>query len=239
MRARDLLMDVRDRFAGEPLPPARLRARVAGTSSRRVFATTGAEAAAAIRRVFEATRDPAAEYPRWLDFGCGCGRVARHLAQMPEVRELSGVDIDGVAIAWASKQLPGHYETIESVPPTRLPERRYDVIYAGSVFTHLPEDGQFSWLRELHRLLRAGGLLIASTHPPSLSWTRPDISPADIGVLVSRGFLFLPGRGAFNDDAAFHSREYLLESWGAHFGLRCFLQSGLNNYQDLAVWQKW
>jgi SAM-dependent methyltransferase len=205
-----------------------------------VFVESGADAARSIREVFEAARRPDSSYPRWLDFGCGCGRVARHLARFPFVAELSGVDVDGEAIRWAASHLPGRYAEIPSDPPTALSGGSHDVVYAGSVFTHLDERRQDAWLAELHRVLRPGGLLIASTHGPSLIWARPDVGDEGREQLSGRGFLFAPGgSSSFNDDGTFHSREYLLAHWGKHFGLLHFRESGLDGYQDLAVWQKW
>ena len=231
---------MRDRFASDPLPPPRLRARVAGTSSRRAFVESGERAARTLREVFEAVRRPGASYSRWLDFGCGCGRVARHLARLPFVAELSGVDVDAEAIAWAASRLPGRYAAIAPDPPTPLRDACQDVVYAGSVFTHLDERRQDAWLAELHRVLRPGGLFIASTHSPNLIWTRPDVGDDAREILTRRGFLFASGGGSsFNDDGTFHSREYLLAHWGRAFGLPYFRENGLDGYQDLAVWQKW
>ena len=213
---------------------------MAGTSSRRVFVDSGEHAARTIREVFEAVRRPEASYSRWLDFGCGCGRVARHLVRLPFVGDLSGVDVDAEAIRWTASHLPGRYAAIAPDPPTPLGDASRDVVYAGSVFTHLDELRQDAWLAELHRVLRPGGLLIGSTHAPRLIWTRPDVGDDAREQLIRRGFLFAPGAGlSFNDDAAFHSREYLLAHWGKAFGLLHFRESGLNGYQDLAVWQKW
>lgn len=239
VRARDVIPDLLERFRATPLPPARLRFLVAGTSSRRSFFRRGQEAVAAIEEVLAAPGRDARGLPRWLDFGCGCGRVARHLARAPFVRELTGVDVDADAIAWAAANLPGTYRVIPFHPPTDLESSRFDAIYAGSVFTHFDEGRQLRWLEELHRLLRPGGLLIASTHSPSLSWNRPDLTLAQRRELSERGFVFAAGQGNFNDDSAFHSTDYLVATWGRLFGLAHFRQYGLNAYQDLTVWEKW
>jgi SAM-dependent methyltransferase len=113
-----------------------------------------------------------------------------------------------------------------------------DVVFANSVFTHFPEDLQILWLKELRRLLRAGGFFIVSTHSPTLTFTRPDLTPDQHATLLNRGFLFAPGNGPFSEDSAFHSRQYMEESWGRHFDLRSFASLGLVAYQDLSVWEK-
>ncbi len=239
VRLRDLGPDLVSSRDGGALPPPRLRIRASLTSARNEFLLVGRDSRAAIRRVFEASRSGNQKYPRWLDYGCGSGRLARHLAALPEVEELWGVDVDRDAIAWCSAHLPGLYRVIPGFPPTGLPAGHFDVVCAVTVFTHLDEKRQLEWLAELHRTLRPGGLLIASTHPPALTYMRPDLSQEQLALLSRRGFLFAPGHGQFNDDGTFHTREYLMETWGRLFGLSRYEDYGLNGYQDLSVWQKW
>ena len=47
------------------------------------------------------------------------------------------------------------------LPPLPLEDESFDLIWSISVFTHLT-DNSLPWLCELHRLLRPGGLLIAT-----------------------------------------------------------------------------
>ena len=241
IRAVDFLPDRLEAFRqrDSPLPPPKLRRRVAGTSSRKFFLRSGREALDDLLRVFSLSRDPTRTYPEWLDFGCGCGRVARHFSDVPEVRGVAGIDVDSEQIAWCRRHLAGDFQVISPHPPTGLASAAFDVVYAGSVFTHFDEEPQHAWLRELHRLLKPGGRLIASTHGPSLIWARPDLGDEQRARLASPGFLFASGRGSFNEDTAFHSRDYLLASWGSLFGLLCFEELGLNRFQDLHVWCKW
>ena len=105
-RRRDFFADLRERFSPEsglPLPPARLRHRV----GPKVYAQLG--------------RSPEADR-RWLDFGCGCGRVARHLIGSesgPRAGiDYSGVDVDRSQIDWAARHLGGRFEVIPAAPPT-------------------------------------------------------------------------------------------------------------------------
>jgi SAM-dependent methyltransferase len=235
-----MLDTLRPSREGLPFPPARLRFRVAGTTRRRDFLSVGRTSVAAIQTAFLASRNPAEEYSCWLDFGCGSGRIARHLVAFEPIRDLWGVDIDAEAVAWASRHLRGHYQLIPRRPPADLPSGLFDVVYAGSVFTHLDDVDQCVWWKELHRFLRPGGLLIASTHGPDLTYSRPDLTQDQHVDLQKRGFLFAPSQtGHFNDDGAFHSRDYLLETWGRLYGLLFFSEHGLDGYQDLSVWRKW
>lgn len=244
IRLRDFSADTGDllgyRDSEPPLPPARLRRRVGGVSSRQEFTFVGRSACDQITAAVAACSARSGGFGRWLDFGCGSGRISRYVEKLQLVRELCGVDIDGDAISWAARHLAGTYRTIDATPPMDFPAASFDVVYTVSVFTHLDEHDQIAWLHELHRILRPGGLLISSTSSPSLSYGRPDLTPAQQQTLASRGFLFAPGDGSdFNEETAFHSNEYLLAVWGRLFGQLRFQANGLAGYQDLTVWVKW
>ena len=240
LRVRDLPADLRERFRGSamPLPPASLRGAVGIDSSRAHFDAVGRRVSHDVLSVFDTLGLTLADYPRWLDFGCGSGRAARHLAARPEIDKLTGVDVDAKAIRWAASRLRGEYAVIAPDPPTRFTDASFDVAYAISVFTHFDEDAQFAWLAELHRLLRPGGLFIATTHGAFLTVNRPDMTPAQLAELEARGFAFQRGFGAFNDDSAFHTREYMEREWTRFFTPLLFQPRGLADYHDLSVWRR-
>ena len=125
----------------------------------------------------------------------------------------TGVDVDRRQIDWAARHLPGRFEVIPTAPPTALASGSFDLIFTISVFTHLDESMQEAWLAELARLLRPGGLLLATTHSPEIARTSPGVTPAELTRLAQRGFLFRPSVGPFNEQSAFHSEAYLRESW--------------------------
>jgi SAM-dependent methyltransferase len=241
LRLHDFREDGKDLFrpADARLPPARLRRRVSQTSDREEFSRVGEAAAANIALAFDRSRDRGRPYPRWLDFGCGPGRVARHLLRSPAVRELSGLDVDEPAIRWAASHLrPARFQAIRPDPPTGLPSGSFDVVFSVSVFTHLSEEAQRAWLAHLADLLVPGGLLIASTHSPELTYTLPSLSPAELETLEREGFLFASAGAAFNEDAAFHSLDYLDRVWTAWYSRVDFVPYGLGRHQDLGVWRK-
>jgi SAM-dependent methyltransferase len=240
-RIRDAVPDVLDRFRAPSLrlPPAGLRRRVSLTSSRSEYDATGERLARDIQRVFEANRRRDEVYPQWLDFGCGSGRIARHVVRAPYVGRLSGVDVDAKAVSWLARAYPsGDFRAIDPEPPTPLPASSFDVVYAVSVFSHFDERATDAWLGEIARLLRGGGLFIASTLSPKLTWTRPDLNEEDHRRLQRDGFLFAPGSGPFNENGAFSSPERLEERWGRVLAPRSFEEHGLAGYQDLSVWEK-
>jgi SAM-dependent methyltransferase len=238
VRLRDFPADVGDLFSSRPLPPATLRRRVGRTSSRREYVDVGSRAANDLLGAFEMTRSPGETYGRWLDFGCGSGRVARELAGRAGIASVTAVDVDARAIRWARRRLDGvELLAIDSAGPLPMPSRSVDAVIAVSVFTHFDEERQLFWLRELARVIRPGGLLLATTHGPELTFSRPDLAAEQHRELQSRGFLFAPGNRGFREDGAFHSRGYLEKEWGRVFRLRRFEPMGLAGYQDLSVWE--
>lgn len=240
-RLRDLPKDAigffHSRAFGGPLPPPSLRSRV-GNASRREFETVGQAGSADVLRVFALARDPNREYPRWLDFGCGCGRIARHVAGALPVARLSGVDVDAAQIRWARRHLAGDFSTMNTAPPLPLEPQSFDVVYAISIFTHLSEEEQHAWLAEIHRVLRPGGLLIATTHAPELAPTCPGLTADDFRQLDGLGFLAVDRGGNFNERSTFHSAAYLARAWSPLFAARLHEPRGFVSYQDLSVWEK-
>jgi len=240
-RLRDAIPDTRDHLRDPEtrLPPARLRRRVSKTSSRLEFESAGARVAADVMRAFEASRRAGREYRRWLDFGCGSGRIERHVTRLAGGREVYGADVDGEAISWLAPRRPaGRFLVIDSRPPTPFPSSFFDAIYVISVFTHFDEAAEGVWLAELVRLLAPGGLLIASTLSPNLTFERPDLTESQHRELQATGFLFAPGKSCFNEQTAFATRARLESVWGAMLEFRFFEEHGLARYQDLSVWEK-
>ena len=99
-----------------------------------------------------------------LEFGCGSARVLRHFRNIAGL-QLVGTDANPKAIGWDRKSLPGigFYQN-ELTPPLPFDNETFDLIYALSVFTHIPLEWQCSWLHELRRVLVPGGYLLCTVH---------------------------------------------------------------------------
>lgn len=130
-----------------------------------------------------------------LDFGCGCGRVTRFLrVQWPHARtwvtDLRKRDQD-----WVVRNLGCHAMATPEPPPNA-----FDLIFLGSVFTHLPQSAARNLLAILLRALRDGGLLVFTTQGRApyqrlsgLDWVevrqRPwmsyGLSPAQVDTLLA------------------------------------------------------
>jgi SAM-dependent methyltransferase len=144
---------------------------------------------------------------RVLDFGCGCGRIARHM--LPLVRELHGIDPNRRSVAWCARNLSnGTFLAGGREPTLPFPDGRFDLVWAWSVFTHLPAVSQRPWLAELTRIVAPGGLILFTTHgPPRAGDLRPELKAVfDRGELVVR-FDEAPGT---NLCAVYHPRQYVV-----------------------------
>ncbi|HAO11934.1 MAG TPA: methyltransferase type 11, partial [Planktothrix sp. UBA8407] len=96
---------------------------------------------------------------RILDFGCASGRILRELADLSDICEIWGTDISADCIAWCQQNMspPFHFFVGTTMPHLPFEDRYFDLIYAGSVFTHI-DDLADAWLLELRRILKPGGL---------------------------------------------------------------------------------
>jgi SAM-dependent methyltransferase len=149
---------------GLPVPPPHLIVRVAGTPDAAWFLESGRLAAESIRDAVEHAGTAIEELDSILDFGCGCGRVLRNWADLDGTR-VAGSDLSGAAVEWCRENLPfAALATNELVPPLRFADADFELAYALSVFTHLPEAMQLDWMDELARVVRPGGFLLLTTH---------------------------------------------------------------------------
>jgi glycosyltransferase involved in cell wall biosynthesis/SAM-dependent methyltransferase len=102
-----------------------------------------------------------------LEWGCGPGRIIRHMGELLQDRALvlTGTDYNPRTIAWCRANLSGIEFTDNALlPPLPFADGTFDATFNFSVFTHLSADVQISWAHELWRVLKPGGLLVCTTH---------------------------------------------------------------------------
>ncbi|MCU0606294.1 MAG: class I SAM-dependent methyltransferase [Candidatus Edwardsbacteria bacterium] len=128
---------------------------------------------------------------RALEVGCGEGFLIRHLRDRHPGWQWKGVDIDGEAIGYARRSLPGVTLATGDIYALAEPDGSYDLVVASEVLEHLarPEDG----LRELVRVT-GRYLLLSVPHEP---WFR----------------LANLGRGKYLSRLGNHPEH--VQSWGA------------------------
>jgi SAM-dependent methyltransferase len=232
--------------ASAPRPPARLIARVHGTSEPAGFERTGRVIALDIYGSAGSRLD--LDQPlRVLDFGCGCGRVLRFMGEIAPASTIHGSDIDAEAIAWCEGNFRAEVESgrlnftvNRDRPPTPFEAGYFDLVYGISVFTHLPEDLQFQWLAELRRITRPGGILVLSTQGGAL--IRGHLGADEGRLFDRRGFHYFPyGSTEGLPDyyqAAWHDRAYIDRVWSEYFELLEQVPAGVAGHQDLILFRR-
>lgn len=128
------------------------------------------------RMLMDTARQFGLTNPRaFLDLGCASGRVTRHTAlEVPEMKTM-GCDINRLHVEWCNSYLPTSITTFQnhSVPSLPLESNSVDIVAAYSVFTHI-EAMETTWLMELRRILRPGGIAWITLHTEG---TLKDMTP--------------------------------------------------------------
>jgi SAM-dependent methyltransferase len=210
---------------GLPLPPPRLRLLVDGRNGdAATFFRIGAQLRRGIGAAAASAGTPVGYMRAILDFGCGCGRVARHW-EAGVGPEVYGCDYNPDLIAWCAANLPAMRVVRNGLaPPTPYVTGSFDLVYALSVFTHLDEPLQRGWLSEFRRLLRPGGMLVLSVLGERL---RHRLDPAeqrrfDCGELVVQR----PRMAGRNLCTVYHPRPYVTGELLAEFDHVCAVELG-------------
>jgi SAM-dependent methyltransferase len=124
----------------------------------------GFSAYALFRDLYESHVGPIANSAGIMDFGCGWGRIIRFFLKDVESSRLFGVDpVEDMITLCRSSNRWCTFDQIPTKPPTRFQDSTFDLIYSYSVFSHLSEEMHQMWLLELRRVLKTGGLMIATT----------------------------------------------------------------------------
>ena len=149
--------------------------------------------------------------------------------------EFVGSDYNQQTIAWCNKYLKGIKFIENNVgPPLDVEDDTFDFIYCVSVFTHLSEKYYPEWLKELLRVLKAGGFLMFTTHGDNFSTHlhSKDLDDYNAGKLV----VWDRSKEGKRDFTAFHSPRYIREQLLAGQTITKFIESGIG--QDIWIVQK-
>jgi len=236
---------LRDPNAEGPLPTAAQRHRVIGNEDDFGFRLTGAtDFNRLVRALAAVAKRPVGTFESVLDWGVGCGRVARYMSREIGAR-LTGCDIDPENVRWCAANLPGRYVDSSMHPPLPFAQDAFDLAYGVSVFTHLREPLQDAWLAELQRVMRPGGILLVTVHGPTAveyAGLKPDDLVAMKRATEAQGVFM----GSTNDQLAgavehaeeyvnvHHSRGYIRRHWSKWFEILAILPGYIYTH-DLLV----
>jgi SAM-dependent methyltransferase len=147
---------------GLPVPPAEFWEGWGEVVT--AYLDSGRDDMAAMLAVLEEAGVVLADVHRVLDFGCASARMLRFFPRQ-EDGEYWGVDIKARHIAWCQQHLspPFCFAATTTFPHLPFEDDFFDLVYCGSVFTHISELAD-AWLLELRRILRPGGVAYVTIH---------------------------------------------------------------------------
>jgi SAM-dependent methyltransferase len=129
--------------------------------AERQYFEIGREAVQLVARWAEWSGKP--HFPRILDFGCGYGRVLRWLRAQYPYAEITACDIDEDAVEFCAATFAA--KKAYSTPDLKALrfDGKFDLIWCGSVLTHLPLPACREAIGQLISWTSECGLLIFST----------------------------------------------------------------------------
>ncbi len=205
---------------------------------------------------------------RVLDFGCGWGRHLRFFWQIVSPENLFGVDLDSSFIELCRMLFPsGNFINNSKEPPMALPDSSIDIAWSYSVFSHLNKEYHLKWMKDIHRVLKPGGLFILTTQAHdfidfcasfrnqqkySHEWLKAlgAIFETDEEVDSARrsfeqgNFLFFETKGGGGPrDKSFYGeavvpRKFFLDNWSSKFKIIDYFDPRYQNQQAVIVVQK-
>jgi SAM-dependent methyltransferase len=226
------------RGGGIPIPPGSLIFSATGSRDVQWFLDSGGQTASAFRSALDSIGRPLESFEEVFELGCGCGRVLRQWAAVTGPR-FHASDYNPKGVEWGKRFLPHvSFSTNDLEPPLPFASESFDLCYAVSVFTHLPEELQMPWLRELHRVLRPGGILVVtlSGEGDLIRTTAEEQARFRNGELV----VIDPKFAGTNICGVYHPESYVRRNWSSLFSILKFLPQGAagSPKQDLYVLEK-
>lgn len=123
------------------------------------------------------------------EWGCGVGRIIRHLrhVSLGRVNHVVGTDYNTRMIDWCRAAIPDiEFHINDLMPPTRFRTGAFDALYCCSVFTHLSEAAHRAWMAEIARIVKPRGIFVFTTHSDPDRLLPVERRAFDAGDLVVR-----------------------------------------------------
>ena len=221
-----------------PIPPTRLIYLVTISKEISWYLDSGRMCQESIFYVLQRNGLRMEDFEAILDFGCGCGRTIRYWRPVKN-QQLYGTDYNPELIEWCQKKLArlAEFKTNKLSPPLDYADEKFDFIYAISVFTHLTENLQDIWMKELARVLKNGGFLLITLHGKSRLF---ELEPEErrrfnSGQLVVKQFEV----AGTNFCGAYHPEQYVRNRLAEGFdGLDFIPQGARDANQDIFLLRK-
>lgn len=155
-----------------------------------------------------------------LEFASGYGAVTRHLKNILPEAIVTACDIHPQAIRFMAEKLRCGAIQSTSKPADFVLGQSFDVVFALSFFSHMPEVTWRPWLQALSNHVKSGGLLIFTTHG------KASLKHLGNPQCDARGYWFK----ADSEQLDLRTAEY-----GLTVTLPGFVKDALNNIPELEV----
>lgn len=208
----------------------------------------GRSAVNAVMNALDAAQKPASDIRSILDLPCGHGRVLRYLHAAFPAAQLTACDLltDGVDFCASTFGATPVYseENISAIP---LPANTYDLIWVGSLLTHIDALRWHALFEKLHSALREGGALVFTTHGRRVYRRLKGLDEVkDYGIPYWRvtstlfnyersGFGYADYLGTPGYGISLSSAQWVLSTLAKQQGLSCvsFVENGWHGAQDV------
>ncbi len=206
------------------------------------FISGGIEDMTVVMNISEVMGLPLTKDTVTLDWGVGCGRIARHIPDILKPN-LFGADVDPVNIAYCKENMPfGDYTVLDPYSATPYDDDQFDLVYSHSVLTHLAEPDQNHWLQELSRITR--GLMVLSVHGPySVSTAEWSKNPYAVEHYMLQGIVDAPDPNPDIADVTDpeyyrdigHTPQYIQNHWSKFVEVVEIIPKGFGHVHDAVV----
>lgn len=228
-----------------PVPPLELREGWWGSDEE--YLEPGRRDMATMLQILDGVGASLPNVRRVLDFGCAAGRMLRFFPEADQ-RECWGVDIKAHHIAWCQEHLspPFLFAAATTLPHLPFEDGYFDLVYCGSVFTHIG-DLPDATLLELRRVLRPGGFAYITIHDEHSIEALLDRYPergltdmlrrldAETGILQQDYAFFYVGVDPWT--LVFYDSSYLIDKWSRLMEIESISPEAMD-YQTALVLRK-
>jgi SAM-dependent methyltransferase len=173
------------------------------------YFSVGQSALDCIRVALRAASLPGEHVGRILDLPCGHGRVLRYLKAAFPLAEITACDLHGDAVNYCAETF-GAAAVYSDADPEHVPleHDHFDLIWVGSLLTHLDSVRWPGFLGLFHRSLRPGGVVVFTTHGRraydwlvrrKVDYVPASLSPAICDAYEQSGFGYVeyPGQKSY------------------------------------------
>lgn len=215
------------------------------------YNSVGESAVLNIRKSLELAGISFEELNNILDLPCGHGRVMRQLIKYVKPGIITGCDLDEDGVNFCAREF-GSTPVISNTDINKVKFNvKYDLIWVGSLFTHLNMDKFEKVMEALYNLLNKNGVFVFTAHGDyslDIITKKPEfygVHPADfedIKLRYNNGFYFIPYEGSNDYGISLTPENYIYKcaeniSKG-NLKLLMFKHRGWDNHQDVYSYKR-